>query len=300
MRSTTAFLAASVAVAGTACAPNNAGNTDLQCKAISSTPAARPAQWTGSVFTIVMENHDRERDPRQRGGAVHQRAREARRASPPAITTPYVHPSEPNYIWMVAGENFGILNDDDPTAAPHRLDVAPRRPDRARRPDLEVVPGEHGRAVRPDVAGPVRGEAQPVRLLQRRQRLGRQRRSTRRQRCTEHVVDYRSSTRTSRPHACPKYVFITPNLDNDMHDGIDRAGRCVARARGAEDPRHRRFKNGGVLFLLWDEGSSQGDDPPFIVISPNAKAGFVSQTDYDTSAFLQDDPGDPRDRGPPL
>jgi hypothetical protein len=48
-----------------------------------------------------------------------------------------------------------------------------------------------------------------------------------------------------------------------------------------------RFKQGGALFLLWDEGSSHGDNPPFIVVSPNANAGFVSQTDYDTSAFLK-------------
>ena len=26
----------------------------------------------------------------------------------------YVHPSEPNYIWMVAGENFGVLNSGSP------------------------------------------------------------------------------------------------------------------------------------------------------------------------------------------
>ena len=47
------------------------------------------------------------------------------------------------------------------------------------------------------------------------------------------------------------------------------------------------YTNGGALFLLWDEGSSQGDDPPFIVVSPNAKRGFVSQVDYDTSAYLK-------------
>ena len=47
------------------------------------------------------------------------------------------------------------------------------------------------------------------------------------------------------------------------------------------------FKNGGVLFLLWDEGARHsGDDPPFIVISPNAKPGFVSNVDYDTSSYL--------------
>ena len=34
------------------------------------------------------------------------------------------------------------------------------------------------------------------------------------------------------------------------------------------------YKNGGVIFLLWDEGGGTlgaGDDPPFIAISPNAK-----------------------------
>src|SRR5262245_53038496 len=29
-------------------------------------------------------------------------------------TPPGLHPSEPNYIWLVAGTNFGITNDDDP------------------------------------------------------------------------------------------------------------------------------------------------------------------------------------------
>ena len=46
-------------------------------------------------------------------------------------------------------------------------------------------------------------------------------------------------------------------------------------------------QNGGVLFLLWDEGSNNGDDPPFIVASPNAQRGFTSQAAYDTSAFLK-------------
>src|SRR5260221_11572457 len=27
---------------------------------------------------------------------------------------PKLHPSEPNYIWLEAGDNFNILNDDDP------------------------------------------------------------------------------------------------------------------------------------------------------------------------------------------
>ena len=48
-----------------------------------------------------------------------------------------VHPSEPNYIWMVAGENFGVLDDNDPIVAPPRLDLAHRRSARGRRAVLE-------------------------------------------------------------------------------------------------------------------------------------------------------------------
>jgi hypothetical protein len=32
----------------------------------------------------------------------------------PSGSNPHIHPSEPNYIWAEAGDNFGILNDADP------------------------------------------------------------------------------------------------------------------------------------------------------------------------------------------
>src|SRR5262249_5193945 len=30
---------------------------------------------------------------------------------------PHIHPSEPSYIWAEAGDNFGVLNDNDPYRA---------------------------------------------------------------------------------------------------------------------------------------------------------------------------------------
>ena len=38
-------------------------------------------------------------------------------------------------------------------------------------------------------------------------------------RCNEHVVDYSQLDKDIAANDIPKYVFITPNLDNDMHDG---------------------------------------------------------------------------------
>jgi hypothetical protein len=35
----------------------------------------------------------------------------------PSGNNPHIHPSEPNYLWMEAGTNFGVLNDNDPFAA---------------------------------------------------------------------------------------------------------------------------------------------------------------------------------------
>ena len=32
----------------------------------------------------------------------------------PGGSNPHIHPSEPNYLWMEAGTNFGVLNDNDP------------------------------------------------------------------------------------------------------------------------------------------------------------------------------------------
>ena len=37
---------------------------------------------------------------------------------------PGVHPSEPNYIWQNGGSNFGVANDNDPSAASNNIETA--------------------------------------------------------------------------------------------------------------------------------------------------------------------------------
>ena len=36
----------------------------------------------------------------------------------PGGNNPHIHPSEPNYIWAEAGDNFGVFNDNDPFRVP--------------------------------------------------------------------------------------------------------------------------------------------------------------------------------------
>src|SRR5205807_359288 len=108
---------------------------------------------------------------------------------------------------------------------------------------------------------------------------------TRPARCMDHVVDYRQLDADLTAGTLPRYVFITPDLLNDMHDGsVKRGDDWLAR----EVPKilsSPAFQDGGVLFLTWDEGSTLGnDEPPMIVISPYVKPGFVSRAPYTTSS----------------
>jgi phospholipase C len=238
------------------------------------------------VFTIVMENHDRsEIIGSAQAPYITGLARD--HAEAVGYHDSYVHPSKPNYLWMVAGQNFGILNDDDPgpgnvvTTRSHLVDQIERagltwksyqesmgEPCGLRSQGLYAV--KHDPFVYfSDVNGWDGTTFQPS------------------ARCAEHVVDYQQLDADIASGRVPDYVFITPNMINDMHDGSVQDGdRWLAR----EVPKilaTPAYQNGGVLFLTWDEGSSAGDDPPFIAISPNARRGQVSRQDYDTSSFLK-------------
>jgi phospholipase C len=267
---------------------NTSGNTQVACDALTAAPAAAIAPWkTGTVFTIVMENHSRDEIlGNSQAPFINQIANQ--HAVAEGYHDPFVHPSEPNYFWMVAGQNFGVLDDADPGS--HHLGATSHLADqielagltwKAYQESMGAPCGlsSHGRyaakhnpfAYFNDINGWDGTAFHPE------------------QRCNSHVVDYAQLDADIAGRALPSYVFITPNLDNDMHDGsISRGDRWLAN----ELPRLMatdNYKNGGVIFLMWDEGggSPASDDPPFIAISPMAAPGMRSQVDYDTSSYLK-------------
>jgi hypothetical protein len=199
----------------------------------------------------------------------------------------YVHPSEPNYIWMVSGQNFGILNDSDPNASNVIMSQS-HIADQIERAGLtwktyQESMGQpcgltsHGTyavkhdpfAFFADLNGWDGSAFHPS------------------SRCTDHVVDYGALDADLASGALPDYVFITPNLQHDMHDGTIEAADAWLAAEVPKLLASPRYQNGGAIFLIWDEGSNGGDNPPFIVMSPNARPGFVSQVGYDTSSYLK-------------
>ena len=269
------------------CTPNNSGSTLAACRVLSAPSSAGAAGWGGSVFTIVMENKSRNQILRPGGPAfINQLAR--RGASAEGYHDTFVHPSEANYLWMVAGENFGVLDDADP--ASHHLDTTSHIVDQLERAGLswkayEESMGEpcgltsHGRYAAKhdpfvyfdDVNGWDGSAFHPA------------------GRCAAHVVDYSQLDADLASHRVPRYAFITPNLDHDMHDGSIADGDAWLAREVPKILASDAFTQGGVLFLLWDEGGGTpaADDPPFLAISPNARPGFASTADYDTSSYVK-------------
>jgi len=277
-------LLALIAAAGCA---NNSGTTSVACQAVTPGPVSPPPQWSGTVFTIAMENHSRGEILGNKD-APYINSLAAHNAVAAGYHDSFVHPSEPNYLWMVAGENFGILDDNDPGT--HHLSSVSHLADQIEDAGLtwktyQESMGDpcgltsHGRYAGKhdpfvyfdDVTGWDGTTFHPE------------------LRCNEHVVDYRQLDIDIAANKIPKYVFITPDLDNDMHDGSVAQGDAWLESEIPKILATDAYKRGGVIFLLWDEGggSPAGDDPPFIAISPHAVTGMVSQTNYDTSSYLK-------------
>jgi len=265
--------------------PATWGSTDVACRPLTATTASRPSGWGGTVFTIVMENHS---SGQILGSAdapfINDLAN--KNAVAAGYHDAYVHPSEPNYLWMVAGENFGILDDNDPGPS-NTIGTTSHLADQIEGAGLTwrayeesmgapcglVSQGEYAAKHDPfvyfsDINGWNGSSFTPT------------------ARCAGHVVDYSQLAVDLASGQVPDYVFITPNLVHDMHDGTVADGDAWLASEVPAILASAAYRNGGALFLLWDEGTNSSDNPPFIAASPNVTPGTVSQTAYDTSSFL--------------
>ena len=85
-----------------------------------------------------------------------------------------------------------------------------------------------------------------------------------------------------------RYNFIVPNLCHDMHDSC--GGNAIANGDAwlkntvPQILNSTAYRNGGALFITWDEAAS-GDGPiPMIVLSPYGKGSHYHNSTYYTHA----------------
>jgi len=194
---------------------------------------------------------------------------------------PNLHPSLPNYLWLEAGTNFGILNDDLPSqnhqSTSHHL------------VNLLEAAGLSWRTYQEDISG----TACPL------THVGlydvnhdpfvyfddvTQDNNPSASRCIEHVRPYSELQTDLINDTVARYNFITPHLCHDMHDTCAPLNDPVLQGDtwlSTEVPKilaSPAYLDNGALFILWDEGGS-GDGPiGLIVLSPKAKGGGYRNT----------------------
>jgi phosphatidylinositol-3-phosphatase len=213
------------------------------------------------------------------------------------------HPSLPNYLWLEAGTNFGILKDILPKQAHLRTDAhfvkllenagitwkAYAEPDFGN-PDFTDCPLDFSEL---DV-----NHLPFVYFEDITNKL-----DSNSAECIEHVRPYDQLATDLAAGTVAQYNFITPNLCHDGHEGVspcDPSESSDNTLRGdawlsREVPKlldSKEYNNGGALFIIWDEAEDGGafSDGPvgMIVLSPFAKGnGFENFIHYTHGSTLR-------------
>lgn len=285
---------------------HDAGGTDGSSSTVDATTDGSNGD-TGigkiqTVFVIMMSHHSltdvqgSSSAPYYNGTLLPAGARATMYKTPPGN-----HPAEPNYIWLEAGNNLGITNDDTP-ANNHKavtVDHLTMQLDtasitwKAYAEDITagtcplVDSGLYVTMHMPmlffdDVVGNPPSAS-----------------STN---CISHVRPFSELATDLSNHTVARYNFITPNrCDDSLGTGTN--GQCSTftdLVKSGDDwlaanvptiLASQAYLNNGALFIIWDEGSgltSASDGPlPFVVLSPKAKINYPGTMAYTHSSTFR-------------
>jgi phosphatidylinositol-3-phosphatase len=243
-----------------------------------------------TVWVVVMENSDWSRIkgstncPYINNTLLPQAAWCERYYNPPGL-----HPSLPNYLWLLAGTNFGIQDDALPSVNHqnstntlfHQLDAA----------------GISWRCYAEGVTGTgcpatIVGDYAPrhVPFLYFDSVLNNV------TNCTNHIRPYPEIGRDLTNGNVARFNFLVPNRTNDMHDPTTDRPAAIRQGDAwlaAEMPKilnSSAYQAGGLLIVTFDEGDGSTGDGPIgtIFLSARVKhAGYASSNFFDHSSLLR-------------
>ena len=246
-----------------------------------------------TVFVILMENHNWSQiagsasAPYLNQTVLPQASYARQYFNPPGL-----HPSEPNYLWLEAGTNLGVLDDRAPSAHHFATDQ--------HLVSLLKKAGVSWKSYQEDIDGTTcplsaKGLYAPKHnpMLYFDDVTGGNDPAS--AECMAHVRPYTELAGDLDAGTVAAYNFLTPNLCNDMHNysgcATDDAVRNGDNWLAAELPKllaSQAYRDGGAIFITWDEG--EGSDGPIgmIVLSPLAKGGgYANDLPYTHSSTLR-------------
>jgi phosphatidylinositol-3-phosphatase len=266
-----------VCLLASGCAGGSAGSTS----SVASATGAR--HHIGTVFLIMMENHNWTGDGTlsifQNPAAPYINnvllpiASHANNYNNP----PGMHPSLPNYLWLEAGSNFGVLNDDgvytnDQLTTVHLVSL------------LEAANISWNSYEERATQGtcPLDADWQDVFIFFNDINEGLNEHSPQ---CGAHIHPYAQLLTDLAANQQARYNFIVPHPCDSMHSPCNggnpiQQGDTWLSQNVPVIMSSPAYKNAGVLFIAFDEADN-GDGPiPMLVLSPFAKGHAYSNNLY--------------------
>jgi hypothetical protein len=244
-------------------------------------PVARPAAGQPPhIAVIVMENHEYG-DIIGSSSAPYINSL-ARRYALATGANAITHPSLPNYLALTGGSTFGI--DSDCTECKVSATSIVDQLERARL---------SWRAYMEDLPAPCFEGASAGEYAKKHDPFAYYTRIVSDPRRCASIVPLTRLSADERTAGLPRFLWITPNLCHDMHDCAVSTGDSFL--SGLVPPLLRALGPGGLLFLTWDEGSSDagccrlaaGGHIVTIVAGPGARARARLATPTDHYSVLQ-------------
>jgi hypothetical protein len=239
-----------------------------------------------TVFVIVMENHNWS-DIKNNDDApyINKTLLKIGAHAEEYYNPPSIHPSEPNYIWMEAGDNLGVKNDADAysnhqSTTEHFVTQLQKA-------------GHTWKTYQEDIDGTICPLANSGKYAAKHNPFiffddvtnSNDKHS---QNCISHMRPYTELSGDLEKNSVADYNFITPNLCHDMHDCNISTGDTWLSQEVPKILSSQAYKDNGALFVLWEEAEGGSDGPiGFIALSPLVKTGYASSVHYTHSSLLR-------------
>ena len=194
------------------------------------------------------------------------------------------HPSLPNYLALTGGDTFGITTNctECPIDAPNLVDPLEEH-DKSWKAYLEGFPGNCF------AGGWADGYAKKHNPFMYYTSITKSS-----ERCARQVPLSQLQHDLAQDSA-PDFVWIAPNMCHSMHDCMTREGDEWLRVIVPQIRASRAWAHQGVLFIVWDEGTTGagccgqlgGGRVALFAISPRSKPGYRSTTPSNHYALLR-------------
>lgn len=251
-----------------------------------------------TVFLIMMENHNWS-DIKQSASApyINETLLPMASYAEQYYNPPGIHPSEPNYLWLEAGTNFNIFNDDEPSAnhqstTQHLVTLL----DQAGISWKSYQEDIDGTVCPVQSSGLYAAKHNPMVFFDDVTDSNDPNSSY----CIAHIRPFTELATDLQNNTLARYNFITPNLCNDMHNTCPPLNDSVLQGDtwlSQHIPmilNSQAYQNGGIVFITWDEGEGpnplQTSDGPIglILLSSDAKGnGYSNTIHYTHSSTLR-------------